>query len=85
MSDEPGFIAFGRCFACGRIFGFNPLSVPSIPVDENGEPDEHGTREPICQPCITVVNAHREAHGLPVWTVAPDAYDAVAGDLPDDG
>lgn len=26
-------VAFGECFACHRVFAFNPELVPSVPID----------------------------------------------------
>lgn len=31
--SEGRFIAFGRCWGCGRSFTFDPDLVPSIPID----------------------------------------------------
>lgn len=33
MNDEPRIIAFGRCWACGHTFTFDPDLVPSVPID----------------------------------------------------
>lgn len=52
------------CFACRRVFASNPDLVPSY---EN---------QPICEACITQVNANRAASGLPQWPVLPGAYEA---------
>lgn len=62
-------MAFGKCFGCSKMFGFNPVSVPSINFD--------GIKEPICAECIERVNPMREANGLPKVVPAPDAYEPV--------
>jgi hypothetical protein len=62
-------MAMGRCINCSRIFGFNPHKVPSIRLN--------GTKEPICRDCIKDLNAVRVAHGVPEWTIHPDAYEPV--------
>lgn len=64
----------GPCLLCGRVFTFNPEHVPSIPW-KNGRPDPEGTREPICETCIVVVNDRRKSDGLDEWPVHPDAYE----------
>jgi hypothetical protein len=56
------------CFGCNRIFNYNPMRVPSIPIN--------GSREPICEACVTRVNPLRKKNGLPPIVPAPDAYDA---------
>lgn len=58
----------GPCIGCRRLFWFNPLRVPSIPID--------GTREPICQRCVDHINPQRKANGLPPIIPLPDAYEA---------
>jgi hypothetical protein len=58
-----GYISvLGACYVCGGVFVFSPKYVPSV----NGEP--------ICEGCITRVNAERQRRGLPLWPVHPDAY-----------
>lgn len=59
--------ALGACHACNRVFGFNPYRVPSMPVGE--------LRKPICQSCISLVNAIRLERGQEPHVVLPDAYD----------
>ena len=44
---------FSPCVNCGRLFGYNPRRVPSIPVN--------GVKEPVCRPCIDAENARRRA------------------------
>lgn len=61
-------IATGPCICCKRIFGFNPHTVPSTA-------EITGTREPICEHCITIINVRRREHGLPEWPVPADAYE----------
>jgi hypothetical protein len=58
--------AYGACFVCGVPFVFNPLHVPSFPVQ--------GVREPICETCITATNAERRRRGLAPFPIHPDAY-----------
>lgn len=57
------------CIGCGRLFSYNPVRVPSIPI--------HGDRKPICRDCVARVNPRRIANGLDPIVPAPDAYDAV--------
>ena len=59
---------FAACFGCKRIFGFNPLRVPSIPIN--------GVREPICRDCVERANPERERNGLARIEPLPDAYEA---------
>lgn len=58
------------CFGCGRIFNYNPMRVPSIRHPTTG------SKEPVCQDCVTRVNPMRIANGLEPIVPAPDAYDA---------
>jgi hypothetical protein len=58
----------GPCLGCGLPFVFNPVRVPSFRVK--------GVREPICERCMTLINAKRDAAGLPPFTIMPDAYEA---------
>jgi len=55
------------CFGCGQIFSYNPMRVPSIPID--------GDRKPICRTCVERVNPRRVANGLPPIVPFPDAYE----------
>jgi len=64
-------ICHGFCFGCGRIFGFNPLRVPSIPHPKTG------VREPICRDCVELANPRRAANGLPPIVPAADAYEPI--------
>jgi hypothetical protein len=61
--------AHGDCYGCGRLFSFNPLRVPSLPVD--------GVRQPICEACVARANPLRVANGLPPIVPFPDAYEPV--------
>lgn len=60
--------ATSRCFGCKRIFTYNPVRVPSIPIN--------GSREPICATCVERVNPLRIANGLEPIVPLPDAYEA---------
>ena len=60
--------AFSPCAACKRPFTYNPVKVPSVVVN--------GSREPICQACVTQANPLRQERGLPVINVLPGAYEA---------
>ena len=63
-----GFIsAYSACVACGRPFHYNPFRVPSITIN--------GTREPICEACVALVNPRRIANGLEPITPLPGAYE----------
>lgn len=67
-----GFVlCTGQCIVCRGVFSYNPVRVPSTTVVT-------GKREPICQPCIRMLNSERQKRGLEAWPVAPDAYDACA-------
>jgi hypothetical protein len=63
-------IAMGECIVCKRLFSFNPVRVPSTVAMT-------GKREPICEGCITLVNAGRRKNGLPEWPIFPDSYEPV--------
>lgn len=63
-------IAISPCFACKRIFGYNPLSVPSVR-------DQSNTKQPVCRDCMAVVNAKRRQAGLEPFEIRPDAYEPV--------
>lgn len=87
-----GFIAAGRCFACGEVFSFNPTWVPSVPIDPrtnrpldvdaegNLQPVDpiaelRAVKRPICEDCITLVNARRSERGEDPIYVSPHAYE----------
>jgi hypothetical protein len=59
-------MGYGPCVGCGRVFGYNPIHVPSIRI--NGE------REPICRECIEAANPVRIANGLEPCVIHPEAY-----------
>jgi hypothetical protein len=59
------------CFVCGRPFTSNPLRVPSY------------QNNPICKPCIELVNQKRIEAGKEPWPIPEDAYEACReGELP---
>ena len=60
-------IAYGHCFGCSKLFGFNPQCVPSFRVN--------GKREPVCKSCIKAANTKRKEMGLPPHVINPDAYE----------
>lgn len=62
-----GMSVFGACWACNRIFAFNPERVPCFPVE--------GVREPICADCMAAANEARVANGLEPWVILPGAYE----------
>jgi hypothetical protein len=62
--------AMGACIGCGRVFTFNPESVPSSTAIT-------GTREPICETCMHRINDWRRANGLQPFEILPDAYEPV--------
>jgi hypothetical protein len=67
-------VAFGPCWSCGVVFGFNPARVPSIVVD--------GEREALCRSCVDRANELRRASDQPLIDVLPGAYDpAELGEL----
>ena len=80
-----GFVAvMGPCFACKKLFSYNPHRVPSIPIDPvtqlppdlGGDP-QRASREPICEDCIGVINDRRVRSGLAPFPVYEDAYDSI--------
>ena len=62
-------MVFSACFGCGRVFGFNPHKVPSIPVK--------GVKQPICRDCVERVNPMRKANGVPEIVPDPNAYEPI--------
>ena len=66
---------WATCWSCGNLFGCNPDLVPSIRVNAQGQPDPHGTREPVCASCVVQANQHRAAHGLPLIAILLGAYE----------
>jgi hypothetical protein len=63
------------CIACGKLFSYNPHLVPSIRLNADRQPDPNGTREPICESCVALVNPKRIASGLEPITYHPRAYE----------
>lgn len=63
----PHVMAYSACAGCRRPIAYNPHFVPSIRID--------GVREPVCQACVDVRNAHRKAKGLPPDVIDPRAYE----------
>lgn len=62
-------LAVGLCKGCGKLFGFNPQSVPT-----------HEDK-PLCRECIaSLVNAARIEAGKDAIVVEPDAYEAYRED-----
>lgn len=71
-------IAQGPCWACHKVFDFNPLRVPSLW-------DEQGVKQPICRRCIERANITRRRLGLPPHEIHPDAYTLIdEAELSDD-
>lgn len=70
-------LCIGTCCFCKGIFGFNPLKVPSVKVDGNGDPDPNGDKAPICENCMERGNAMRRSKGLEPFPILPGAYEAV--------
>ncbi|MEJ7618314.1 MAG: hypothetical protein WKF30_15415 [Pyrinomonadaceae bacterium] len=62
-------IAFSPCINCGKIFGYNPVSVPSVRVN--------GVREMVCRRCTEAANPERVRRGLEPIVLLPDAYEPV--------
>src|SRR5262245_15847689 len=68
-------LAYSPCYGCKRPFAYNPMRVPSIPIN--------GVREPICADCVVRVNPLRVKNGLDPIVPLPGAYDACEeGELP---
>ena len=63
-------IAFGECIGCGKLFGFNPLQVPSSSAVT-------GQREPICRDCVERINLMRIRAGVEPIVPLPGAYDPI--------
>lgn len=63
------FVAvMGTCVRCDRLFSFSATKVPSVKIN--------GTRQPLCEQCVGVLNAERVKLGLPEISVLPGAYEA---------
>jgi len=78
-NQEQWAIVIGECFACGRVFGFHALKVPSF------RPDADGERQPICATCVERINPMRRANGLGPITYEPDAYQPFPAEELNDG
>jgi hypothetical protein len=62
-------LCVGHCICCKRVFSFNPDRVPSTRAIT-------GSKEPVCQLCMAMLNAKRQAAGLEPFPIMPGAYDA---------
>lgn len=86
MSDRPGYIAHGRCYACDKPFSFNPQLVPSVPLRSDGKLAEHAREiahaAPLCRPCATALNEERGRQRKTTWNITDAAY-APAEGLPE--
>ncbi len=56
------------CYACGRIFSFNPVRVPSIR-------DGDGERQAVCRNCVESANVIRKEKGLEPFSIMNGAYE----------
>jgi hypothetical protein len=68
----PYMVVLGLCVRCRAVMSFNPETVPSVRVD--------GEREPLCEPCVRVLNGQREAAGLPPFVIPAGAYEPAETD-----
>lgn len=66
-------LVHSHCFACGTLFGYNPMRVPSYTPPG-------GTREPICRACIGLANKKRRAAGNEPHVIDAEAYEPIADD-----
>ncbi len=62
-------IVTSTCFGCKGVFSYNPHRVPSISIE--------GVREPVCLSCVEKVNPVREANGLALISLHPEAYQPI--------
>lgn len=62
-----GTFALGGCYACGRVFAFDPELVPVIP-------DANGVKQPICKTCMDRANALRLRDGKVAHPYRREAY-----------
>jgi len=60
-------LAYSACYGCKRVFGYNPIRVPSVRIN--------GVREPICRDCFERANQLRKLRGIPTIMMFPDAYE----------
>lgn len=58
----------GNCYACGQLFTFNPMKVPSTK-------DKDEVRQPVCASCLIKWNASRVENGLPAIPALSGAYE----------
>lgn len=61
-------LAFSSCVCCRNVFSYNPKKVPSTSAVT-------GTREPVCEKCMSYINRKRVTLGIPPLVVHPDAYE----------
>lgn len=77
--------AVSPCWACGRIFMFDPERVPSISICRgcNRPPDVHDDdcsrtyeilKQPLCRDCMGKVNEQRALINQPPVRILPGAY-----------
>lgn len=67
-------LAFGKCWGCQRIFGFNPHRVPRTTLGDV-----------MCEDCMRRVNREREKKGQAPLPVHPDAYEPTEANEPPPG
>lgn len=76
-------LAYGPCFACGQVTGFNPDRVPSVrmrrDVDGRWVDDADAPALPLCRSCVEAANPLRVAQGLAPITIYPDSYGPSVG------
>jgi hypothetical protein len=77
-TDMAQMLGLGNCCICGRIFSFNPETVPSV-VGMYGDTgfrlDLAGKREPICLACMRRGNEMRVRNGKEPFEIPADAYE----------
>ena len=62
----------GPCFVCNDVMTYNPNKVPSLPAEVTGT-----HRQPLCRKCALKARDSMIARGLPGFTIAIDAYEAI--------
>lgn len=72
------YFVIAPCLGCGIPFPFNPDRVPSLRVNDEGQPDPRGRRQPVCRTCWGRRQAYRREQGLPEETLLDGAYAPVA-------
>ncbi len=82
LPGEPVMVAMSPCFGCGRVFAFDPDSVPAIRIDpqtrkppEGAEAQARSVAEPVCPSCARRANLQRAKLGLPLITERDTAAD----------